>query len=197
MIVSNKTEVRAAIREDLDLSETQADRVLDRLEGIVTYEVWETEAPHPVRGGIPKTSFETTDGMPIVHSRKVSNYAVNLRRIFTSSELHETLFDLVEDAISVPRLLYRIARFGVTQSKITLGPVESAVYYLLWKENLCPVGTSEGFEVIGTALQEAFGERLDHARYQASLDALVRDGVIEIREDVIHIVETPWASAKV
>jgi hypothetical protein len=160
------------------------------------FDEWEMEDVDPESPRLRYTTFEETAGMPIVHSRKLSNYSVNLKKIFMSSELHETAFDLVEDALSVPRLLYRIARFSVTQSKISLSNVESAIYFLLWKDELCPVVSSEGYSILSDKLKQGFGEKIDHTRFQASLDSLVQNGLISITEDVVEIVEKPWPSAR-
>lgn len=189
-------DLRDILKEEFNLTEDQSNMVLTALGDIIEVEeTWDTDFFGPDDTRRPKTYFGA-DGMPIVHSRKVTNYFVNLKKIYKNSELHETALDVLEQSISPHRLLYRILKFAITESKITLSEVQSAVYYLLWVEDLTPVATSKGYELISAALRERFGERVSHDEYQKSLDQLVTLGLINIEADMIVIVELPRASLR-
>lgn len=198
-------DLQKLIETEFSIGPEQSERIITKLNGIVTFDEWATDiigGNHNITYGrgndkrLPKTEFDTSTGLPIVHSRKISNFSINLRKLLTSSDLHETLFDIFESAISPPKLIYRIIRFGVTEGKITLGNVESAIYFLFWTEKILPIETSKGYEKIIHTLKERFGITIDEAQYQASLDKLVTDGLIEIGSDFVRIIETPWPWVK-
>lgn len=186
------------IQSAFGITDEDAETIIQKLDGIVTFERWESDhiGSNPFDNRLPKTHFSPVDGNPIVHSHKVSNFAINLRKIFSSSELHETLFDIFESAISPHRLIYRIVRFGATESKLTLGEVESAIYYLFWTENILPENTSDGFKKVAPLLRQKYGIEIDEPRYQSGLDKMVSDGLIEIEGDIVKIIETPWPWVK-
>lgn len=154
-------------------------------------EVWETDDYAPNSPRLHKTEFSEVDGLPIVHSRKASNYWINMRRIYKNADLHEVAIDMLENAVSLPRLLYRVTRFLLAEGGITLGEIESSIYYLFWKHDLTPVSTEAGYKAIQAHLEMDFGKRVTEELYQACLDNLCELGLIEIEADVITLVELP------
>ncbi|MEX2520233.1 MAG: hypothetical protein WD969_12985 [Paracoccaceae bacterium] len=187
--------LRRMLKAEFGLTGRQASRIADHLNDIIDEEDgWEPDYFGPDDARKPYTEFDPSTGLPIVHSRKVRNYTVNLKRIYKNPALHETVLDAVEDLLSVHRLLYRMARFLIAESKITLGEHESAVYFLLWKHDVTPVDTSKGYEKISRYLKNEFGEHITESRYQSCLDELDAAGLISITGDVIRIIEHPKAS---
>ena len=192
------SELGNILTEEFGLGPKEVSALLGYLNDVIEEEdSWDLDfIGGPDDDRLPKTEFDLGTGLPIVHSRKIKNYTVNLRRIYKNAELHETAFDLFEDAISVHRLLYRIMKFLITESKITLGDVESAIYYLLWVKEITPVTTSKGYDLIAENLNTYFGSRVNQKVYQSCLDKLYEQGLIDIQNDIVTIIEHPKTSSK-